>query len=177
MTVKKKDNSYYLYKRTSKRVKGKKFPQPVDHYVGVITPDGIVYAKNRIVPKHPRIKVREYGYTKALMEKCPDSWKHLAGGQWEDILKIIVVRHSPNTYLLDDKNLRKESDIGCNYSALYQSLGKAMKHRYGIDNADLEPLKYIYALRDIDKEETFISVPDDAQSALLEKLSLNLEVQ
>ena len=31
MTVKKKGESYYLYKRTSKRVPGKKYPQPVDH--------------------------------------------------------------------------------------------------------------------------------------------------
>ena len=36
-TVKKKGDSYYLYKRTSRRVKGKKYPQPVDTYIGVIT--------------------------------------------------------------------------------------------------------------------------------------------
>ena len=39
-TVKKKGDSYYLYKRTSRRVPGKKYPQPVDTYVGIITPDG-----------------------------------------------------------------------------------------------------------------------------------------
>ena len=33
MTVKKKGDAYYLYKRTSKRVPGKKYPQPVDTYV------------------------------------------------------------------------------------------------------------------------------------------------
>lgn len=32
-TVKKKGDSYYLYKRTSRRVKGKKYPQPVDTYI------------------------------------------------------------------------------------------------------------------------------------------------
>ena len=36
-TVKKKGDSYYLYKRTSKRVPGKKYPQPVDTYIGIIT--------------------------------------------------------------------------------------------------------------------------------------------
>ena len=34
-TVKKRGDSYYLYKRTSRRVKGKKYPQPVDTYIGV----------------------------------------------------------------------------------------------------------------------------------------------
>ena len=33
-TVKKVGNTYYLYKRTSKRVPGKKYPQPVDTYIG-----------------------------------------------------------------------------------------------------------------------------------------------
>ena len=32
-TVKKIGNSYYLYKRTSRRVPGKKYPQPVDTYM------------------------------------------------------------------------------------------------------------------------------------------------
>lgn len=40
-TVKKKGDSYYLYKRTSKRVPGKKYPQPVDTYIGIITPEGV----------------------------------------------------------------------------------------------------------------------------------------
>ena len=31
-TVKKVGNTYYLYKRTSKRIPGKKYPQPVDTY-------------------------------------------------------------------------------------------------------------------------------------------------
>ena len=46
-TVKKKGNSYYLYKRTSKRVPGKKYPQPVDTYVGIITPDGVVQTQRK----------------------------------------------------------------------------------------------------------------------------------
>jgi len=41
-TIKKKGDAYYLYKRTSKRVPGKKYPQAVDTYIGVITPDGVV---------------------------------------------------------------------------------------------------------------------------------------
>ncbi len=38
-TAKKKGDTYYLYKRPSRRVPGKKYPQPVDTYIGIITPD------------------------------------------------------------------------------------------------------------------------------------------
>ena len=48
-TVKKKGDSYYLYKRTSRRVKGKKYPQPVDTYIGVITPEGVIQSNKRKV--------------------------------------------------------------------------------------------------------------------------------
>lgn len=40
-TVKKVGNHYYLYKHSSKRVRGKKNPVPVDTYIGKITPEGI----------------------------------------------------------------------------------------------------------------------------------------
>ena len=46
-TVKKKGDAYYLYKRTSKRVPGKKYPQPVDTYIGIITPDGVVKTQKK----------------------------------------------------------------------------------------------------------------------------------
>lgn len=48
-TVKKRGDSYYLYKRTSRRVKGKKYPQPVDTYIGVITPEGVIQSNKRKV--------------------------------------------------------------------------------------------------------------------------------
>lgn len=46
-TVKKRGDSYYLYKRTSRRVKGKKYPQPVDTYIGVITPEGVIQSNKK----------------------------------------------------------------------------------------------------------------------------------
>ena len=39
--VKKVGNNYDLYKHSSKRVRGKKNPVPVDTYIGKITPEGI----------------------------------------------------------------------------------------------------------------------------------------
>lgn len=46
-TVKKKGDTYYLYKRTSKRVPGKKYPQPVDTYIGIITPEGVIKSEKK----------------------------------------------------------------------------------------------------------------------------------
>ncbi len=49
-TIKKKGETYYLYKRTSRRVPGKKYPQPVDTYIGVITPGGIIKSEKKKYP-------------------------------------------------------------------------------------------------------------------------------
>ena len=56
-TVKKKGDSYYLYKRTSRRVKGKKYPQPVDTYIGVITPEGVIQSNKRKVCRSMGIRI------------------------------------------------------------------------------------------------------------------------
>ena len=74
-TVKKKGDAYYLYKRTSKRVPGKKYPQPVDTYIGLITPDGVIESHKRKISLTD-IEVWEYGYSKAVFDLCPSDWKN-----------------------------------------------------------------------------------------------------
>ena len=64
-TVKKIGSSYYLYKRNSRRVTGKKYPQPVDTYIGVITPEGVVKSTRKKIDL-TGIEVKEYGFSKAL---------------------------------------------------------------------------------------------------------------
>lgn len=44
-TIKKINNSYYLYRATSKRVKGKTYPVSVQKYIGRITEDGLIEAE------------------------------------------------------------------------------------------------------------------------------------
>ena len=90
-TIKKKGNSYYLYKRTSKRVPGKKYPQAVDTYIGLITPEGVVYSDKKKVTLS-NIEVREYGFTKAIQDLCPDGWKKPLGEDWNDVLSIIILK-------------------------------------------------------------------------------------
>lgn len=97
--VKKVGNSYYLYRHSSKRVPGKKYPQATDEYIGVITPEGVI-TKNRKKRSMEAIDVYEYGFSKTLWQLCPEQWKKPLKKDWETVLLSIIERHSPNSYLL-----------------------------------------------------------------------------
>lgn len=55
---------------------GKKYPQPVDTYIGLITPDGVIESHKRKISLTD-IEVWEYGYSKAVFDLCPSDWKNL----------------------------------------------------------------------------------------------------
>ena len=112
-TVKKKGDAYYLYKRTSKRVPGKKYPQPVDTYIGIITPEGIIESSKKKI-SITDIEVWEYGFTKAVMDLCPDGWKKPLGDDWEDVLRIIICDWSERSWLKKE-GIRDKNDLGKGY--------------------------------------------------------------
>lgn len=87
-TVKEKGGKYYLYKRTSRRVPGKKYPQPVDTYIGVITPEGVIESGRRKVTVTD-IEVLEYGFSESVIQLCPEDWKKAVGEDWEEFLWTI----------------------------------------------------------------------------------------
>jgi len=144
-TVKEKGGKYYLYKRTSHRVEGKKYPQPVDTYIGVITPDGIIESTRRVV-NVTDIEVYEYGFTEAVMQLCPESWKKAVGEDWEDYLKVIIKDRSENTYLLKDYTIKTKEEFRHNYGAQIGSLNKRMRVETGTDLNELCLLKDIYLI-------------------------------
>ncbi len=109
-TVKKKGDTYYLYKRTSRRVPGKKYPQPVDTYIGVITPDGVVESGKRKISL-AGIEVKEYGFSRAVWQLCPEGWKRPLGEDWEDVLSIIVRKWSPETYLMKERAIQGRKGV------------------------------------------------------------------
>ena len=171
MTVKKKGDAYYLYKRTSRRVPGKKYPQPVDTYVGLITPDGVVYSDKKKVTLS-NIEVREYGFSQAVWELCPKDWKAPLGDDWEDVLSIILVKHSPESYLRDRPDLKSEADFHYQFGAQAASLSRRIFKKYGVGFQELEILKTIYLVR-IEKN-TVVSVISPAQQKLIEQLGLKV---
>lgn len=144
-TVKKKGDRFYLYKRTSKRVLGKKYPQPVDTYLGIITPDGVVKTGNRKI-NVTDIEVKEYEYSYAVWNLCPEDWKRALGDGWEDVLTILISDASPETYLTKEHSLKKKEDFHHSFPAQMSSLSRRMKLTYGITPKELEPLKSIYMI-------------------------------
>lgn len=170
-TVKKKGDSYYLYKRTSKRVPGKKYPQPVDTYIGIITPEGVEKTQKKKV-KLTDIEVREYGFSKALLEICPQGWKDAVGNEWEDVLKLIVFRKSHLTYLADNYEFRDPNTFHCSFGAQAGMLEKRIYREYKIKIEDLDILKDIYLVH-IDKEEVVSHVSEE-QQILLDRINVKL---
>lgn len=171
-TVKKKGDAYYLYKRTSKRVPGKKYPQPVDTYIGIITPDGIVESKKKKISLTD-IEVWEYGFSKAIMDLCPEGWKQPLGDDWEDILRIIICDWSERSWLKEG-GIRDKNDFRCQFNAQAASLSRRIFKEHKVDIKDLAPLKEIYLV--IMGKEKAISKVDQHQQILLDSLGLELEV-
>lgn len=170
-TIKKKGESYYLYKRTSKRVPGKKYPQPVDTYVGIITPGGVIQTQRKRV-ELTDIEVREYGYSNVLWKLCPQGWKDSLGDEWEDVLKTLILKWSPQSYIGRDFTVRSPKEFHCSFGAQAGMLSRRIYKEYKVEMKELDILKSIYLVY-IGKEEA-VSRLDAAQKQLLGKLGVEL---
>lgn len=171
-TVKKKGDSYYLYKRTSRRVPGKKYPQPVDTYIGIITPEGIVTSNKKKVSL-TEIEVWEFGFSKAVWDLCPEGWKKPLGDEWADILRILIAEWSPQSYLCRE-GIKNREGFRCQFSAQAASLSRRIFKEYGIGIKDLEPLKGIYMV--VMGKEKAVSKLWEKQQMLIDTLGLSMEV-
>lgn len=172
-TVKKKGDTYYLYKRTSKRVPGKKYPQPVDTYIGIITPEGVIKSEKRKISLSG-IEVKEYGFSKAVWQLCPQGWKEPLGNDWEDVLFIILRKWSPETYLVKERELKAEQDFRYQLSAQAASLSGHIYKEHGVSLQELQVLKSIYLIY-MEKERA-ISKINQEQELLLEKTKVDLSL-
>jgi len=140
-SVKKVGNEYYLYRSTSRRVPGKKYPQPVETYIGVITQEGVVRTKVRKISTD-RVRVFEYGMSYALQSKLPEAF--LINSHDKETLRLaflhIVKLVSPKSYLLRDVELPDISELHINLNVQY----KRYERLSGIRIEDLRPLSGIY---------------------------------
>lgn len=162
--VKKVGHSYYLYQHTSKRVPGKKYPQAVDKFIGVITPDGVVETNRKKVSLED-IEVFEYGFSYALYSICPDKWKESLKDEWFTVLRCIIFRYSPHSYLLSDF-----SDVSSKNVSLFE---KKLFDMLEVSLEDLLSLSTIYLLRFSDRD--VISKINDNQKELLHQLNVAIE--
>lgn len=172
-TVKKKGDTYYLYKRTSRRVPGKKYPQPVDTYIGIITPDGVIESGKRKVSL-AEIEVKEYGFSKTVWQLCPEGWKKPLGDDWEEVLSILIRKWSSETYLLKERRIKKEEEFHYQFGAQAASLSRRIYKEHGVDVSELRKLKSIYLL--YLEKETVVSRISPEQKQLLERMGVDLEM-
>lgn len=175
-TVKKVGNNYYLYKHSSKRVPGKKYPVPVDTYIGKITPNGIEKSGSKKVPtKDTEVTVKEYGFSRSVELLCPAGWKEPLGKDWRKVLDFIIVRESPESYITQVREIPESLDSHIQLGAQKTALQRKMKKEYGVELKDLRPLRTVYLVKVAGK--SLLSKLTDEQKQLLERMDLRLEVE
>ena len=172
-TVKKKGDTYYLYKRTSRRIPGKKYPQPVDTYIGIITPEGVLKSEKKKISMGG-IEVKEYGFSRAVWQLCPEGWKKPLGTDWEDVLTLILWKWSPETYLLKERILKTEQDFHYQFPAQASSLSRRLYKEYGVGLEELQMLKSIYLL--YFEKEKVVSKINPEQEEVLRKIGVELSM-
>ena len=172
-TVKKVGTNYYLYKHSSRRVPGKKYPQPVDTYIGVITPDGIIESGKKKLSL-TGIEVKEYGFSKALWLLCPESWKKPLGDDWEEVLAVIIRKWSPESYLEKEMTIKNEEYFHYQFAAQMGSLTRKIYKEHRLDLSKLELLKTIYLV--YLEKEAVVSKISEEQKELLDKIGITLDM-
>ena len=174
-TVKKVGNNYYLYKHSSKRVRGKKNPVPVDTYIGKITPEGIEKSgSKKIVVNDAEVIVKEYGFSRSVEVLCPAGWKEPLGKNWQEVLDFIIVRESPESYVQQVRKVPELLEPHIQLGAQKSALQRRMKKEHGVDFKELKHLSSIYIVSVSGKK--LISKISQEQKKLLERLGLKLEV-
>lgn len=169
-SVKKVGNEYYLYRSTSKRVSGKKYPQPVQEYIGTITREGVIKTHVRKISTD-RVKVYEYGMSYVLQSLLPEAF--LINSHDKEVLRFAflhIVKHvSPRSYLLRNTELPSLSD-------LHISLNTQLK-RYerltGISIEELRPLSELYLVET--KECDMLSEVTSEMSEILARLGVKID--
>ena len=172
-TVKKNGEKYYLYKRTSRRVPGKKYPQPVDTYIGVITPEGVQKSDKKKVTLTDA-SVKEFGFSRAVELLCPQSWKEPLGKAWQEVLDFIILKESAESYVATERGTAQTPDPHIQYGAQKGSLIRRMQKESGVDMKDLKKLSTIYLIY-MDGNK-IVSKISDEQQEILKRFQINLEV-
>lgn len=161
-SVKKCGENYYLYRTTSRRVPGKRNPQPVSQYIGVIRPEGVDKAKRMAIP-YEDVRVWEYGFSRAVMEMLPSGWIEWTKEDARTIAASIVMKESPFSYL--------RLEYGEPDEAL-ASRRASLEEKLGFPLSRLDILKGIFLVEGGGRR--MISVIDDRQQELLDALGVDI---
>jgi hypothetical protein len=168
-SVKKVGNDYYLYRSTSKRVPGKKYPQPVQEYIGTITREGVIQTRKRKISTD-RVRVYEYGLSYALKALLPETF--LINSHDKETLYFAflhIVKHvSPGSYLLRGVELPALSELRINLSMQI----KRYERLAGISIEGLLPLLELYLVET--RECDMLSETTSEMRGILERLGVEI---
>ncbi|HBS60500.1 MAG TPA: hypothetical protein DEA44_14695 [Firmicutes bacterium] len=168
-SVKKVGNEYYLYRSTSKRVPGKKYPQPVQEYIGIITREGVIKTNVRKISTD-RVRVYEYGMSFVLQSLLPEAF--LINSHDKETLRFAflhIVNHvSPKSYLLRNVDLPSLSDLHINLNVQR----KRYERLTGISIEDLQPLSDLYLVET--KECDMLSEVTPQMSEVLARVGVKI---
>jgi hypothetical protein len=168
-SIKKVGNEYYLYRSTSKRVPGKKYPQPVQKYIGTISRQGLIQTHVRKISTD-RVRVYEYGMSFTMQALLPEAF--LINSHDKETLRWaflhIVNRLSPRTYLLRGLDLPSLSDLHLNLNLQI----KRYERLTGISIEDLRPLSELYLVET--RECDMLSEITSEMSAILSRLGIKI---
>jgi hypothetical protein len=169
-SVKKVGNSYYLYKSTSRRVPGKKYPQPMQDYLGKITPDGLVKAIARRISTET-VFVYEYGFSFTLSRIIPPKFtKDIKDDEKAQYAFLNIIKHySPDSYLLRNITLPTMEELHISLCAQI----KKFERLAGVKMNELLPLARIYLVET--KECDMISAIKPEMESILAKVGVNAD--
>jgi len=169
-SVKKVGNEYYLYRATSKRVPGKKYPQPVEEYIGVITKEGVKRTNVRKISTD-RVRVYEYGMSYAMQTLLPEAF--LINSHDKETLRFaflhMVKRVSPKSYLLRGTELPDISELHINLNLQC----KRYERLAGVKIEDLRPLSDLCLVET--KECDMLSEATPEMDELLARLGVKID--
>lgn len=119
-------------------------------------------------------EVWEYGFSKVLWLLCPEDWKKPLGDDWEDVLAIITLKWSPESYISRERKIKREEDFHYQFAEQMGSLSRRIYKSQGVDIDELRKLATIYMVC-MDKE-VIISKIKDEQKAMLDRLGVDLKM-
>jgi hypothetical protein len=166
---------YYVYKATSRRVEGKKYPvHVIDKLLGTIDEAGLHPLSHALVDT-TRVRIREYGFTNYLL-KYEDAFlaKIYKGTKslQRSLYRSLIVYLSPNSYLQDDlsNHIRPLDFYVEKLNIGIPNQITALSKMIEMDLAKLEPLKYVCAVYMGDR--LFEGELTETQKNLLEELGV-----
>ena len=118
--------------------------------------------------------MKEYGFSRAVWQLCPEGWKKPLGDDWEDVLSIVLWKWSPETYLSKESQLKNEKDFHYQFNAQAASLSRWFYKEHGMEINDLQILRSIYLL--YFEKGKVISRISPEQKRLLEKTGVELSI-